>query len=85
MRLSGPEQEPAAATSCEQNNKLSGSVKERGSGESYLVDCLVNYSRADSHGLHSGAFHEALNTTRWLVTIRAMDETEAWISAQEID
>ena len=33
MRLSGQEQEPAAATSCEQANKLSGSVKERGSGE----------------------------------------------------
>jgi hypothetical protein len=33
VRLSGQEQEPAAATSCEQNNKPSGSIKERGSGE----------------------------------------------------
>jgi hypothetical protein len=33
VRLSGQEQEPAAATYCEQTDKLSGSVKERGSGE----------------------------------------------------
>jgi len=33
VRLYGQEQEPAVATSCEQTNKLWGSVKEHVSGE----------------------------------------------------
>lgn len=60
---------------CEQSIELSGSINECGSGE--LVAWLVNYPRADSHGLYSGPFHEAVCKTRGIVTTEAMDETEA--------